>query len=105
MQKEFPRQEHSQEELRAQLPVSLRTLRLNAGLKQETVARLLHVSRPTYSYYETGDTLPSVVTLYVLGQFYDVSMESFFVPVVGLYPNKQRVREHLEKACPEEIFD
>ncbi|WP_369297764.1 helix-turn-helix transcriptional regulator [uncultured Neglectibacter sp.] len=87
----------SQKNLQKQLSASLRTLRLNVGMKQETVAEFLHVSRSTYSYYETGGATPSVFTLYSLCQLYDVPMETFFAPVAGLCPDRPRVRERLEQ--------
>lgn len=87
----------SRKNLQKQLSASLRTLRLNVGMKQETVAEFLHVSRSTYSYYETGGATPSVFTLYSLCQLYDVPMETFFAPVAGLYPDRQLVRERLEQ--------
>lgn len=97
MQKQFFQQTLSQKELQALLLDSLRTLRLNVGMKQETVADFLHISRSTYSYYETGGATPSVFTLYSLCQLYDVPMETFFAPVVGLCPDRLRVRKHLEQ--------
>ncbi len=85
-----------QKEQRAQLPVVLRTLRVNAGLKQETVAEFLQISRSTYSYYEMGKTVPNIFTLHLLCRFYGIPMEAFFMPefVKNLYPNLKRVREH-----------
>lgn len=87
-----------QEELRAQLSAALRTLRLNAGLKQETVAKFLQISRSSYSYYELGVTTPDVSALYLLSRFYDVPVDVFFVPggVPNDRPNIRRVRECLE---------
>ncbi len=84
-----------QKELRMQLPIALRALRVNAGLKQETVAEFLKISRPTYSYYEIGTTAPSVFTLYLLCQFYDVPIDTFFMPgaVKNLHPGQTRVRK------------
>lgn len=37
----------------------LRRLRLRCGLTQQAVADALHVHRATYSYYESGKTLPN----------------------------------------------
>lgn len=87
-----------QEELRARLAVTLRALRVNAGMKQDTVAKFLQISRSTYSYYELGVTTPDVSTLYLLSQFYHVPVDVFFVPgaVPNGCPDVQRVRE-----CPE----
>ncbi len=93
----------SQEKLRAQLSVNLRALRLNAGLKQETVAKFLQISRSTYSYYEIGTTTPDVSTLYVLCQFYNIPTEALFTPgtVPSLFPDVKRVRECLKDASLE----
>ncbi len=94
---------HVQKELRMQLPIALRTLRVNAGLKQETVAEFLQISRPTYSYYEIGTTAPNVFTLYLLCQFYDVPIDAFFLPgaVKSLHPGQVRVRKYLKAPLPE----
>lgn len=35
------------------------------------------MSRPTYTYYETGHTAPSVFDLYRLAQLYGCSIEDF----------------------------
>ncbi len=84
-----------QKELSMQLPLALRALRINAGLKQEAVAEFLQISRPTYSYYEIGTTAPNVFTLYLLCQFYDVPIDTFFMPgaVKNLHPGQMRVRK------------
>ena len=46
----------------------------------QEVAQLLGVSRPAYTYYERGKTLPDVVGLYQLARFYHKPMEAFFQP-------------------------
>jgi len=83
--------------LRAQIPVAMRALRINAGLSQQTVADILHVSRPTYSYYERGTTMPDAPALYRLALFYGVAIDVFFIPgaVPILHPDVKRVREQL----------
>ena len=35
------------------------------------------VSRPTYTYYETGHTTPGIADLYLLSQLYGRAMEDF----------------------------
>lgn len=87
-----------QQELCKQLSTALRTLRVNAGLKQETLAGFLQISRSTYSYYELGVTTPNVSALYLLSQFYGVPADIFFVPgaVLNQKPDVKRVREHLK---------
>ena len=62
----------SKEELRRRLRENLRKFRGEDGYSQEEVAQLLGVSRPTYTYYETG-----IEDLYLLSQLYGRAMEDF----------------------------
>lgn len=48
----------------------LKTLREEAHRTQEAMAELLEITRPGYTYYEIGRTLPDVDTLYRLSQIY-----------------------------------
>ncbi len=45
------------------------------GLTQETLCRILQITRSTYAYYETGKTLPSVMLLKELARYYHISMD------------------------------
>lgn len=45
-------------------------LRRASGMSQEQVASLLHVSRSTYAYYESGKSSPSLDSLRELIQLY-----------------------------------
>ncbi|HIV48075.1 MAG TPA: helix-turn-helix domain-containing protein [Candidatus Acutalibacter stercorigallinarum] len=65
------------ETLRKHLGQNLRRARAQAGLSQREVAQHPGVSRPTYTYYETGHTAPSVFDLYRLAQLYGCPMEDF----------------------------
>ena len=56
----------------------MRVIRLDHGLKQSDVAEALHVSRSTYSYYETGISRPDPLVLAKLANFYDLSINAFF---------------------------
>ena len=47
-------------------------------IPRRRIARLLGVTRPTYTYYETGKTTPSVTDLYQLSRLYHRAMEEFF---------------------------
>ena len=62
---------------RQQRGENLRKFRGEEGYSQEEVAQLLGVSRPTYTYYETGHTTPSIEDLYLLSQLYGRAMEDF----------------------------
>lgn len=57
------------------LPEQLRKLRKRRGYSQEEIATLLFIHRSTYSYYETGQTQPTLEILAALAQFYHVSLE------------------------------
>lgn len=68
----------NKEEIRRTLRENLREFRVQSGRSQEEVAKVLGVTRPTYTYYETGKTTPSVEDLYLLSQLYGRAMEEFF---------------------------
>ena len=73
----------SKEELRRRLRENLRKFRGEEGYSQEEVAQLLGVSRPTYTYYETGKSTPSAADLARLAGLYAIRMEDFFAPPAG----------------------
>lgn len=54
----------------------LRRLRLRCGLTQQAVADALHVHRATYSYYESGKTLPNFQQLGRISKVFGVSRET-----------------------------
>lgn len=62
------------------LPKLLHDLRVSAGFSQENVAAALGVSRPTYTYYELGKTVPSAVMLGKLALIFKIPVEVFFDP-------------------------
>lgn len=66
------------EMLREALRQNLKKFRKEAHFSQEQIARQLGVNRATYTYYETGETTPSVEDLYLLSQLYGRAMEEFF---------------------------
>lgn len=47
-------------------------LRLRSRYSQEYVAERVHIIRQAYSHYETGRSIPSIVTLYNLCLLYDL---------------------------------
>lgn len=82
-----------EERLRKNIRVNLRLLRLKAGLTQKDIAGVLHLSRSTYSYYESGTTSPSVASLRILCEFYGIEEKDFFSDVDSeLFCGKKRVR-------------
>ena len=59
---------------------NLRNLRIACGYTQNTVAAALGVARPTYSYYESGQTSPDIETLAKLADIYGVSFTQLVLP-------------------------
>lgn len=57
---------------------TLRKLRLAAGYSQQNVADVLNVNRSTYTYYETGKTMPDIVSLYKIARMFGVPIDVFF---------------------------
>ncbi len=53
----------------------LKELRAQRGLTQKDVAELLHISRPTYTRYETGERKPDYETLRKLSEIFNVSTD------------------------------
>ena len=55
----------------------LKRYRESCGLTQQQVANALNVDRSTYTYYETGNTTPSVPVIIKLSKIYNVPYTVF----------------------------
>ena len=70
----------------------IRDLRIDHGLTQKQIAKLLNVSQNTYSQYEVGITRYPLDAVITLAKYYDVSIDY----LVGLtdepapYPRKRK---------------
>lgn len=53
----------------------LKDLREDNDLTQETIAKLLNITRPQYSLYETGKRDIPVDLLRILAKFYNTSLD------------------------------
>lgn len=62
----------------------MRELRLTFGFKQEDIAKVLNVSRSTYSYYEIGKTRPDPAVLGKLAVCYDVPISFFYEKEIAI---------------------
>ena len=49
--------------------------RRKKGLTQEALCKALDLTRSTYAYYEIGRTLPTVMFLKRLAQYYEVTLD------------------------------
>jgi len=57
---------------------NLKALRLNLFRTQGDVADALHLSKSTYSHYERGTRRPDVDMIYLLADYFGVSVETLF---------------------------
>lgn len=55
---------------------NLKRLRLYCGLTQKQIADMLNIDRSTYTYYETGKTVPDVETLKKLSRLYYITLDT-----------------------------
>ncbi|NLN82425.1 MAG: helix-turn-helix transcriptional regulator [Clostridiales bacterium] len=53
----------------------LRALRKLKNQTQQQVSDFLHLNRSTYAYYESGKASPSLQTLVLLSEYYEVSTD------------------------------
>ena len=56
----------------------LKYYRENCDLSQQQVAQALNIDRSTYTYYETGKTIPSTSTIIKISRILNVSYNEFF---------------------------
>lgn len=59
----------------ALFPSRLRELRSEKGVSQETLSKVLGVSKSTIGLWENGDTLPDAKAIYDLARYFEVSAE------------------------------
>ena len=65
----------SETELKRQLAANLKWLRSVDSIPQRVLADYLNIDRSTYCYYETEKTLPAVVTLKQIADFYNLTVD------------------------------
>ncbi len=70
----------------------LRDLRINHDFTQQKIANLLGCDRSTYTYYETGKCEPSLSSLSLLADFYQVSVDYLLdrTDVTNPYPKSNK---------------
>lgn len=55
--------------------IRLRELRLEKGVSQEVIAKLLNMSKMAVSHWERGNSEPSIEQLKILARYFDVSVD------------------------------
>ncbi len=71
---------------------ALRILRVRAGLTQKQLADMLELDRSSYTYYETGKSMPTVVAFWRLSCLYGVSMDTM------MGESEKRLEEEMEES-------
>ena len=62
----------------------LKKHRKNCDKTQQEIANLLGINRSTYSYYESGKTLPDLRTVVRLSEIFGISYDSLLQPESGI---------------------
>ena len=55
--------------------IRLRELRIEKGVSQEEIAKLLNMSKMAISHWERGNSEPSIEQLKILARYFDVSVD------------------------------
>ena len=69
----------------------LRKARVARNLTQKEVAAVLHISRQTYSSYETGRTHPTPEMIAILSNIYDINL---FEQIMKYLPEEYVSEQH-----------
>ena len=64
----------------AEIQINLAAARINAGMRQEDVARAMKVSKNTVLNWEKGKVIPSFATMQALSNMYKIPVDNIFLP-------------------------
>ena len=73
----------------------LKDARLNAGMTQEQVAEKIMVSRQTISNWETGKSLPDIISIINMSDLYQISLDEL---LKGDRKMKEKIKKDIENA-------
>lgn len=77
----------------AEIQINLAAARINAGMRQEDVARAMRVSKNTVLNWEKGKVIPSFATIQALSNMYNIPVDNIFYPEKLLKVNIVRRRK------------
>ena len=63
------------QEMRNVFASNLKSIRQEAGFTQEQIAKQSHIARSTYIAYEQGYTIPDAITLKLIAEAFNVSID------------------------------
>ena len=64
--------------------ICIKSFREENGFTQDQLAKIIGVSRTTYTKWESGDTLPNIIQLSKLAAIYGVDLDRFLKAEVNL---------------------
>ncbi len=70
-----------------ELQISLAAARVNAGMTQEEIAKIMKVSKQTIINWEKGRTIPGIPEMEMLARLYKIPQNNIFLPC---YSTKSR---------------
>lgn len=77
-------------------------LRISKGLPQSEIAKRLGITRSAYTYYETGRSEPSISSLIILANFYEITLDEL---ILGKNARRRRNEEPLRMAATENFLN
>lgn len=66
---------------------TLKELRSHSGKTQDDISKDLNITRQTYSYYETGNRIPSLEMACRLAAYYHITLDQLVL--TGLHPSEK----------------
>ena len=69
------------------IQITLAAARVNAGMTQEAVAKVMHVSKQTIINWEKGKRIPGIPEIEMMSRLYKIPQEYIFLPC---YSTKSR---------------
>lgn len=70
------------ENLKDKLQISLAAARVNAGMTQQDVAEIMHISKQTIVNWEKGKNPPKIAQLEMMSRLYNMPVDNIFLPEV-----------------------
>ena len=64
------------------MAITMKAARVNAGLTQNEVAKVMGVSNVTISNWEKGKKYPTLIQAYNLAKIYGVTLNDFIIPTI-----------------------
>lgn len=78
------------QKMRTEFATNLKNIRKQNGLTQDEVAKNAHIARPTYISYEQGHTIPDAITLKLIAETFNVSIDEILGHKIDITKTNKR---------------